>query len=198
MSTPDECNQNGFSQSACGFVVEFTDIITTHNMNPRGYHNGKTYYYGWNKDGWPASAMYKFLNDESDSSSIINLLPKELKNVIKPTITVSGRGSEDTVEYFTSPEDKLDKLYLLAPKEIYGDVSNEDDSAADLTRQLDYYKIKGVTMDSYAAAKKNSWWWLRSARSNDYYNFYAVYNSGYWDYGNAITTRGVSPAFRIG
>ena len=193
MSTPDECNQNGFSQSACGFVVEFADVITTHNMNDTAT----------NKGGWPASAMYKFLNDESDSSSIINLLPKELKNVIKPTITVSGRGSKDTVEYFTSPEDKL---YLLAPKEIYSDWSDQYDSAKDSTRQLDYYKIKGVTTnrkDWNGAIKKDSagtakWWWLRCAYSYSSDSFYFALGTGYWNYNYANITRGVSPAFRIG
>ena len=33
MSTPDECKTEGFSQTACGFVVEFTDVITKHTMN---------------------------------------------------------------------------------------------------------------------------------------------------------------------
>ena len=199
MSTPNECNDSNFSQSACGFVLEFTDSITSHNMNPSGDHNGKTYQYGWNKDGWPASAMYKFLNDESDSSSIINLLPKELKNVIKPTITVSGRGSEDTVEYFTS----TDKLYLLAPKEIYSDWSNPYDTAKNKTRQLDYYKKIGVTADSYdGAIKKNNgsddWWWLRSAISYYNRNFYIVYINGNRSSYSAYYTCGVSPAFRIG
>ena len=199
--TKEGCGTNGFSESACGFVVEFTDIITTHNMNPSGDYNGKTYQYGWNKDGWPASAMYKFLNDESDSSSIINLLPKELKNVIKPTITVSGRGREDTVEYFTS----TDKLYLLAPKEIYSDWSNQYDKARDKTRQLDYYKIKGVTTSNKnGAIKKNSagtanFWWLRSAFSNYNSDFYLVRYTGDWYFNTASgTTIGVSPAFRIG
>ena len=163
-------------------------------------YNGKTYQYGWNKDGWPASAMYKFLNDESDSSSIINLLPKELKNVIKPTITVSGRGGEDTVEYFTS----TDKLYLLAPKEIYSDWSYQYDLAKDLTRQLDYYNSKGVTTSSYEAAiKKNSaetanFLWLRSANSYYYSIFYAVSTNGGWGNIYARSTYSVSPAFRIG
>ena len=31
-STPDECATEGFSQTACGFVLEFADIITKHNM----------------------------------------------------------------------------------------------------------------------------------------------------------------------
>ena len=50
-STPSECSTSGFSQSACGFVVEFADIITTHNMNPEGTYNGITFSDGWNKDG---------------------------------------------------------------------------------------------------------------------------------------------------
>ena len=32
-STPSECSTTGFSQTACGFVLEFADIITTHAMN---------------------------------------------------------------------------------------------------------------------------------------------------------------------
>ena len=32
-STPSECSTTGFSQSACGFVLEFADIITDHTMN---------------------------------------------------------------------------------------------------------------------------------------------------------------------
>ena len=198
MSTPNECNDSNFSQSACGFVVEFTDIITTHNMNPKGDYNGKTYNYGWNKGGWPASAMYKFLNDESDSSSIINLLPKELKNVIKPTITVSGHGEEDT-NNITSP----DKLYLLSTAEVWKDGVSLD-TARDKTRQLDYYNEKGVTTSSYEAAIKKdsagsrSSWWLRSANSNYNNYFYGVIGYGDWYTATANTTGGVSPAFRIG
>ena len=70
MSTPSECSQEGFSQSACGFVVEFTDIITTHNMNPSGEYKGTTYNSGWNKDGWPKSQMKTFIDND-----IYNSLP---------------------------------------------------------------------------------------------------------------------------
>ena len=194
MSTPDECKQDKFSQSACGFVVEFTDVITTHNMNPSGEYNGTTYKYGWNKDGWPKSQMKTFIDGD-----IYNSLPNELKSVIIDTKTVSGHGSEDT-NNFTSK----DKLYLLAPKEIYSDFSNKYDSAADLTRQLDYYNSKGVTTSSKGGAiKKDStgtvdWWWLRCAYSNYDYCFYFVSFDGGWDAINANTMRGVSPAFRIG
>ena len=193
MSTPSECNQEGFSQSACGFVVEFADIITEHVMNPSGDYNGKTYNYGWTKDGWPKSQMKTFID-----SDIYNSLPNELKSVIIDTKTVSSHGSEDT-DNFTSK----DKLYLLAPKEIYSNWSNQYDSAKDSTRQLDYYE--GVTTNSYAKAIKNnnagfaSFWWLRAANSHANSNyFYAVRTAGNWNNFSAATTNGVSPAFRIG
>ena len=194
MSTPNECNDSNFSQSACGFVLEFVDIITTHNMNSEGDYNGKTYQYGWNKDGWPKSQMKAFID-----SDIYNSLPNKLKSVIIDTKTVSGHGGEDT-NNFTSPDDKL---YLLAPKEIYSDWSYQYDSAKDSTRQLDYYNIKGVTTSNYEAAIKNnsvgsaSGWWLRSV-SNYSSTFYAVSKSGNWYYITANGPIGVSPAFRIG
>ena len=190
--TEEGCGTNGFSESACGFVIEFTDIITTDSMNSSGDYNGKTYSDGWNKDGWPKSQMKTFLDND-----IYNSLPKELKNVIITTETVSGHGSEDT-NNFTSP----DKLYLLAPKEIYSDFSNKYDSAADLTRQLDYYNSKGVTTSSYTAAKKKNstgtaGWWLRSAYSRNY-TFCSVITNGDWFNDFANIANGVSPAFRIG
>ena len=188
LKAPNECNNSGFSQSACGFVVEFADVITTHNMNPTSS----------NKGGWLNSQMKTFIDND-----IYNSLPEELRNVIIDTKTVSGHGKEDT-NNITSPEDKLDKLYLLAPKEIYSDWSNQYDSAADLTRQLDYYKIKGVTTSNKnGAIKKDSegtveWWWLRSASSTNSYAFYNVYSNGDWGSSYAYITHGVSPAFRIG
>ena len=193
MSTPSECNQNGFSQSACGFVVEFTDVITTHVMNPSGDYNGETYPYGWSKDGWPKSQMKTFVDND-----IYNSLPNDLKDVIITTETVSGHGGGDT-NNFTSPDDKL---YLLAPKEIYSDWSYQYDPAKDSTRQLDYYNIKGVTTSNYEAAiKKDSIgtkaWWLRSV-SNYSSTFYAVSASGNWYNITANGPIGVSPAFRIG
>ena len=190
--TEEGCETEGFSKSACGFVVEFTDIITTHVMNPTNN----------NKGGWPGSQMKTFLDND-----IYNSLPKELKSVIITTETVSGHGPKDT-KPFESPEDKL---YLLAPKEIYANWSDHDDTARDKTRQLDYYNSKGVTKNSkgvtknsYASAiKKNSegtaaWWWLRCAFSSDYGGFYSVNDYGAQGYSNADYSSGVSPAFRIG
>ena len=197
MSAPNECNNSGFSQSACGFVVEFADVITTHSMNSSGDYNGKTYSDGWNKDGWPKSQMKTFIDND-----IYNSLPQELKSVIITTETVSGHGSEDT-NNFTSP----DKLYLLSTAEVWENAPSDTfnfDSAKDSTRQLDYYKSKGVTTSNCEAAKKKnssgsiSWWWLRSANSRRSDTFYPVNKNGNLNNNLARGTFGVSPAFRIG
>ena len=193
-STPSECSTTGFSQTACGFVVEFADIITTHNMNPAGTYNGTQYNNGWNVDGWPASEMYTFVNND-----IYNSLPSEIKNAIIDTIVVSGHGIMSGEENFIS----TDKLYLLAPKEIYTNWFSGGDTAKKLTRTLDYYTALGVTTSIYSGAiKKNGtsadWWWLRTATSIDNHSFYYVNEGGKLSNNAARGTRGVSPAFRIG
>ena len=179
-STPSECSGTGFSQTACGFVLEFADVITTHNMNDTATNVG----------GWPATSMRTFVNND-----IYNALPDDLKSEIIDTTVVSSHGLNDT-ENFTS----TDKLYLLAPKEIYTNFSSSSDTSKDLTRTLDYYTNIGVTISSYSGAiKKNgtsaSNWWLRSAGASGVYGFYNVDSDGAYRGTNDIY--GVSPAFRL-
>ena len=214
-STPSECSTSGFSQSACGFVIEFEDIITEHVMNDTATNVG----------GWPSSEMYSFVNND-----IYNSLPNDLKNGIIDTTVISGHGNDSGDESnFTS----IDKLYLLSLAEVsvntisspntkeqknlkiislpapdlYGPGKDTKyDSAEDVTRQLDYYKNMGVTKNNYdGAIKKNGtnadWWWLRTAASTSSGIFLSVGRisntssiSGY----NAFNTFGVSPAFRLG
>ena len=183
-STPSECSGTDFSQTACGFVLEFADIITDHTMNDTDT----------NVDGWPATSMRTFVNND-----IYNAIPSEIKNAIIDTTVVSGHGSTSGETNFTS----TDKLYLLAPKEIYTDWDNSNDTAKDLTRQLDYYKNLGTSTSNYSGAKKKdgtsaSMWWLRAAGSSSIYDFLRVNNIGAWDRTNAGTSGGVTPAFRLG
>ena len=182
-STPSKCSTTGFSQTACGFVLEFADIIPRHKMNDTDTNVG----------GWPATSMRTFVNND-----IYNAIPSEIKNAIIDTTVVSGHGYNDTVN-FTS----TDKLYLLAPKEIYTDCSNSDDTAKDLTRTLDYYTAQGVTTSNYSGAiKKNGtsagFWWLRAARSDLSNSFWVVSGDGDWGGSSATNTYGVAPAFRLG
>ena len=185
-STPSECSTSGFSQSACGFVLEFADIIIEHTMNGTATNAG----------GWPATTMRTFVNND-----IYNSLPSELRNAIIDTTVVSGHGKSDT-ENFTS----TDKLYLLSTAEVWSQGSSNTistDTARDNTRQLDYYKNLGTSTSNYSGAiKKNgtsaSRWWLRAAYSNTAFTFLFVSDSGGWSANNATIASGVAPAFRLG
>lgn len=188
-STPEACSTEGFSQTACGFVLEFVDIITTHRMNP--YTNGTTNGDG-NKGGWEYSEMRTYVN-----SDILGALPTELKNAIIDTTVVSGHGSNDSANFTTT-----DKLYLLSTEEVCGSNISWDTANAE-TRQLDYYANLGVTTSNYSDAIKkynnsNSWWWLRSAHSGNNGIFRGVYVDGSIRNDFAGNADGVAPAFRIG
>ena len=181
-STPSECSGTGFSQSACGFVLEFADIITEHAMNDTNTNVG----------GWPATSMRTFVNND-----IYNAIPSEIKNAIIDTTVVSGHGREDA-ENFTS----TDKLYLLSTAEVWAN-GQSCDTARDNTRQLDYYKNLGTSTSNYSGAIKKSessavLWWLRAAFSYSSNTFYRVNSDGGRALSAATTTCGVSPAFRLG
>jgi len=187
-STPSECSTTGFSQTACGFVLEFADIIAEHKMNDTDTNVG----------GWPSTSMRTFVNND-----IYNAIPSEIKNAIIDTTVVSGHGSTSGEENFTS----TDKLYLLAPGEVWSDWKTSRgasyDTAKDLTRTLDYYTSIGVTTSNYSGAiKKNgtsaSGWWLRAAYSKTTTYFFSVYDNGDWRASYADSTCGVAPAFRLG
>ena len=178
------CDGTLASETACGFVLEFVDIITTHKMNPTFTNVG----------GWPVSSMRTYINND-----IYNALPEELKNIIIDTTVVSGHGSTSGETNFTS----TDKLYLLSTKEVLNGGTGYDTAEAE-TRQLDYYANNGVTTSNTASAIKKdslgsaSVWWLRSAYSCITNSFFYVSSSGGWNYNYVNITFGVSPAFRIG
>ena len=172
-----------YSKTACGFVIEFEDIITTPVMNSSNTNVG----------GYPASSMYTYVNNE-----VYNTLPEGLRNVIIPTYVVSGHGSTSGEENFVTEQDKV---YLLSGKEVYG--SDTYDTSSNLTRQLEYYSNLGVTASNKSGALKklngsNASWWLRSADSRYPNIFRHVNTGGSLDYNLASNAYGVAVAFRIG
>ena len=188
-STPSECDGTDFSQTACGFVVEFVDIIEQRTM-------------GSNANAWDKAEVRTYLN-----GNFLKKLPTEVQNSIIYTNAVSNDAVPGTIS--TS-----DRLYLLSPAEIFDGLTGND---ADKTRQLDYYKKLGVTTTSYEKTVKkyngiSSSWWLRSYHRDSYTLlsnpilaarpslsfFYYVTSSGNYDDATEENTYGISPAFRIG
>ena len=184
ISTPSECSTSDFSQTACGFVLEFEDAISMKTMNSTLTNVG----------GWPSSEVRTYLND-----TVYNSLPSELKEGIISTKVVSGHGGNETSNLISN-----DKLYLLAPKEIYSNYVNTTyDSAISSTRQMDYYASLNITMTNYHGASKkyngsNTWQWLRTAVSNGTTSFCSSGANGDGGIGEANSGRGISPVFRIG
>lgn len=185
-SSYDWCFDESYSQTSCGFVVEFADIITNKIM----YASDPKYPHGHNEGGYPGSIAYGYIKD-----SLFYQLPDDLQSVIINTRVISGHGYWDPENHIT-----IDKLYLLSGKEITG-VANYD-SAASLTTQLDYYKNMGVvdTTNASVAIKKyqdsNHYWWLRTADATA--SFQIIFTSGIVAGSSPSGNNGISPAFRIG
>ena len=194
-TTPSECEREDFSETACGFVLEFVDILLTKEMN--GVNS--------NAGGWENSSLRSYLNSTEDSTSLYNSLPSALKNEIISTKVISGHGStNDESDFITS-----DKIYLLSTHEVWKDVDNDlnngidfNDTAYQSTRQLDYYQNLNVSTTNYSSAIKqyngvDNAWWLRSSKSNNTIQYFNVKSDGSFESLDSSSLIGVSPAFRL-
>ena len=204
-TTPSECSGEGFSQTACGVVLEFVDVITTHRFNP--YDNLVTANGNGNKGSWPHSDIRAYLNSTTyafeninyNKTGLYNKLPSDLRDTIIDTFVVTGYGQNDGENgNYTS----TDKIYIPSVSEVYSPQNTNSTSEAS-QRQLDYYESFGVvTMSNYEAVVKNDIstgtaapWGLRTPSNVSYSSFYNVNAIGAWHRTNGIF--GISPAFRI-
>ena len=185
LSTPAECATEGFSQTACGLVLECANVITTHVMNSSSTNAG----------GWPASEMRTYLNDETENAqSIYNALPEELRSKVIPTYVVSGHQPQVSTNYIST-----DKIYLFSPKEVGFDAST--DSAKAETRILDYYAANNtnvIRIKKILYNNRSYEWWLRTVPSDLHMIFFNITYRGDLNGDIADGSDGVSPAFRIG
>ena len=217
-STPTVCSEEGFSQSACGLVIGFADIVTSHRVNgiiPNQNGNGT-------KGGWEYSDIRAYLNNGTYSNNadlagldfmletydytntgFLNYIPNELKSKIINTTVVSGHGTRDSSNFTT-----IDKVYLFGIKELAGNWRNfnesNEDSAKEKQRQLDYYYdiliswTKGPIYEDFLCKDYPtcSEFWTRSPCSDDS-NFYASQFGNRGIEEEAREALGISPAFRI-
>ena len=189
-STPEECSSEGFSQTACGFVLEFADIVSLEMFKDSSSNSG----------GWRDSYARTYVNDV-----IYNALPQKLQSGIITTSVVSGHGSTSGENNYVTE----DKLYLLSVKEIYGserDASYDfigEDSVYNLNRQLDYYLENNISLKNYSGASKkhlneNQIWYTRSPRRYSSGSVITILENGSWNGTGVNNENGISPAFRIG
>lgn len=180
--TPSECSGEGFSQTACGFVLEFVDLAF------------KQAFYDADRDnsvGWTNSTIRSYIN-----TTMYNSLPTNVKNAVMDTYVVSGYGKDGSSNFVTT-----DKMYLLSTKEIYGEAISGRDTVTE-TRQLKYYYNQNTTTSSHDAAIKKQdnnakVWWLRSADHADNKDFLHVSISGDYGDSNSDNPNYISVAFRL-
>ena len=181
-STPSECRLSDFSQTACGLVVGFENVISSHNITDIWPVSG-----GWwnttNEGGWNVSALRRDLNSSVDNDNNPNNMyygfPADLKAVIIPTAPiVSGSGSSGISNNVVDSRNSLgDYLYIPSAYEVGFDDQRDDRKFQ--TRTLDYYvlhndnahRIKRYGNDAVA-------WWLRTANHNSGDQYLIIRNDG--------------------
>ena len=181
------------SQTTCGVVIEFVDlIIDKDNNNADGHVMNPT---DTNVGGWPVSNMRNYLN-----TTILNKLPNELKEMILYTSVVSGHGSTQGETNFTTK----DKIYLLSFAEVWGRNSSRDsvklvdNNVTDGTKALEYYNMQGRTVFKETIGGTRASWWLRSADFENTSKFVFVFHlDSTPGIADATWVYGVAPAFRI-
>ena len=189
-TTPEICSSEGFSQTACGYVFEFSDVISMSKMSTSAFYN--------TRGGWPDSTGRTFI-----SETLFAALPQDLQDIIIDTYTVSGYGNFNDESNFITTE----KLYLLSPRELWDFQDLTRDKAANLTRQLDYYEQNGVLyvntgtcLNCNYAIKTdiNYSYWLRTANGTSTESFFTVSYNGSLNGNIYYKKLWIAPAFRIG
>jgi len=175
-STPPECEGDNFSQSACGFVIQFFDSVTDYRMNSTATNAG----------GWQSSLGRSFLN-----STVYNSLPEDLKSVIINTKVISSYNPDHDSDYFIT----TDKLYLLDVMERFNYSSCSTNRGACLnyaqTRILDYYASGG--------SRPNKHYWYRTIWTSTTEEGFEAESIG-WEVPcmDANDSNAMIPLFRIG
>lgn len=186
ISNVSKCTNGETSETACGFVIEFVDIITRYQFDSSGLNVG----------GWRDTKVRTYINE-----TIYKSLPRDLQNIILTTKVISSYGKNDSANFETE-----DKLYLLSSEEVFGDFATSSmaghDTSVGTSKQLDYYKNQGVTLSNFEKSIKqyegnNDYWWLRSVSDDNPWCVYDVANTRGWSNTSAMSYDGISPAFRI-
>lgn len=134
-----------------------------------------------NKGGWEESDMRRYLNEE-----VIELLPDELREIIKPTKIVQVWNDKR--------RETEDKLFLLSRTQIFG--KNRDYEPIEPNDSLiDIFKSPRERVKECKELEEVYYWWLRSPYSSDAFGFCSVCTDGTVDTLYAGDSFGAAPAF---
>ena len=136
-----------------------------------------------NKVGWEESDMRRYLNEE-----VIELLPDELREIIKPTKIVQiWNGKRRETE---------DKLFLLSRTQVFGKDERYEPTEP-IDSHLDIFKSPRGRVKECEEAEEVYFWWLRSLYSSNSIYFCSVGTDGTVLGNSFYYSLGVAPAFCI-
>ena len=139
---------------------------------------------GWtNKGGWEESDVRRYLNEE-----VIELLPDELRKIIKPTKIVQVWNDKR--------RETEDKLFLLSRTQVFGKHENYE-AIEPSDSQIDIFENPRERVKECKELEEVYYWWLRSPYSVSSSNFCSVGVDGtVYDLGAGYSFE-VTPAFCI-
>lgn len=155
-----------------------------------------------NSGGWNASYMRTTVLGNSGtptspvSSSMMNALPQDLKNVIKSvTKWTDNTGGSNSSSNVTST---TDYLFIPAEFEVQGDRDNANQYEKNHQTQYSYFS-SGNDKISYKHTSTSSacYWWCRSPLYYGRDQFVTVFTDGSLDYYSANYSYGVRPCFCV-
>ena len=125
MSTPSECSSEGFSHPACGFVLEFEDIITTYKMNNYGGYQDREKNSNMNSNNTMFQSS-NFRNDQNgpnmnqnnnnfslqDSNSNMSLAQSQTIPIRNNSRKLHVQLTQDEQNFYSSLYNKLDSNNL--------------------------------------------------------------------------------------
>lgn len=171
-SNPAECKTDSktFSQTACGFVVEFADIIELKKIVDWNYTRYLCYEHKeqqtcgdkqFIETVYPENSLSDYINYHLYNAIII-AEPMLKKGIMNTKVSWDDKNSTNYTHGFKIeiPEATTQYVYLLSLREIYnvsmspkersdGTWSYPSASSMNETRQLDYYKSVGVTASMF-------------------------------------------------
>lgn len=137
-----------------------------------------------NEGGWEESEIRRYLNEE-----VIELLPDELRKIIKPTKIVQVWNDKR--------RETEDKLFLLSRTQVFGKHENYE-AIEPSDSQIDIFENPRERVKECEEVEDVYCWWLRSPYSSLSDGFCSVGMGGSVNYYlGASLSYGVAPAFCI-
>ena len=163
----------GRDESGRTYFIFHNTMKERHHMNPDFT----------NKGGWRDSDMRSYVNDK-----VYNLLPEEIKAIIKPTTIVQVLDGERI--------ETEDNLFCLSATQVFGKDEYWESGEPEDT-QIDIFRDPHTRSKVWLGADDGSasWWWLRSAYDHGHFN--NVNSGGSYDDDYACTSGAVALGFCI-